>query len=153
MGHCRESHGIVETILLGQASLLFAMLPCWTFLEIARLYPDKQHEAEAKPDVAKVAEDVVECFEDPPGPGTTKVEVTGFRVALNREEDQLEGGDAVEDNEERNDVVVSIRTEVTVKRVAEKMSQQFRQYLSAPPPQTVTSVCINSRVNLIQIVS
>ena len=40
-----------------------------------------------------------------------------------------------------------------MKRVAEKMPQQFRKYLSASPPQTVTSVCINSRINLIQIVS
>ena len=108
MGNSCKSHGVVETILLGQASLLLALLPCWSFLEIARLYPDKQHEAEAKPDVAEVAEDVVECFEDPPGPSTAKVEVASFRVALNREEDQLEGGDAVEDNEEGNDMVVSI---------------------------------------------
>ena len=122
LGHCCQSHGIVETILLGQASLFFALLPCWSFLEIARLYPDKQHEAEAKPDVAEVAEDVVECLEDPPGSCAAVVEVAGFRVALNREEDQLEGGNTVEDNKEGNDVVVRIRTEVTVERVAEKMS-------------------------------
>ena len=108
MSHRCKSHSIVEPILLGQASFLFPMLPCWTFLEIARLYPDKQHEAEAKPDVTKVAEYVVECFEDPPGPGAAIVKIAGFRVAFNREEDQLEGGDAVEDNEERNDMEVSI---------------------------------------------
>ena len=99
------------------------MLPCWSFLEVARLYPDKQHEAEAKPDVAEVTEDVVECFEDPPGSGAAIVEVAGFGVALNREEDQLEGWNTVEDNEEGYNVVVSIRTKVTVKRVTQKMSQ------------------------------
>ena len=51
---------------------------------------------------------MVERFEDPPGLGAAIVEVAGFGVALHREEDKLEGGDAVEDNKEGNDVVVSI---------------------------------------------
>ena len=40
-----------------------------------------------------------------------------------------------------------------MKRVTEKESHKFRQYLSASPSKTVTTVCINSGVNLIQIVS
>ena len=94
--------------MLGKTPLLLAVLPRWLLLEVARLNPHKKHEAKAKPDVAKVAEYVVECFEDPPGPGAAKVKVTRFRVALHGKEDQLKGGDAVEDNEERNNVVVSI---------------------------------------------
>ena len=117
--------------MLWKTSLLLAVLPRWLLLEVARLNPHKKHEAKAEPDVAKVAVDVVECFEYPPRPGAAVVEVAGFRVAFNGEEDKLERGDAVEDNEEGDDVVVGVRAEVTMERVAEEVSEKFWQSLSA----------------------
>ena len=78
LGNCCQSHGIVEAILLRKTSLLLAVLPRWLLLEVARLNPHKKHEAKAEPDVAKVAVDVIECFEYPPGPGTAVVEVAGL---------------------------------------------------------------------------
>ena len=77
-------------------------------MEVEGFDPDYQDETEAEPDIAQVAEDVIEGPEDGPGPGAAVIEGTGIGVDCLCQEDELSRWDGVEDDQERDEVEVSV---------------------------------------------
>ena len=123
-----DSHGIKNRVLLGNALIWKhrARVLIDELREISGFEENNYDEAEPQPDVANVAEDVIERLEYPPGSCAAVVEVT-LLVIFALSENKLTGRNKVEERDHRNLVDIGLRPASSVPLISLVFPHQVGQ--------------------------